>query len=836
MENPCYFYPAHIFSMKNLILILFILIPGACGLAQNIEDYPEYPVPAKYRMKSAAQLPYRVDNSAKKYFPAVFNQYGYSCNQASSIGYVFNYEINRLRNLSSNEPANLFTPGFVWNFFNSGNWGVGVSYFDSWEVVKTAGCASYADYPFYQEGTGIWMSGYDKYLRTMGNRITVNYSLPVGTPEDLLIFKQYLFDHLEGSPDGGVASFQISSDRMDTRQWDDPDTGESWPVIWTFGNNVGHAMTFVGYNDSVRIDLNNDMRYTNDVDINKDGAVDMRDWEIGALLAVNSWGQGWNKGGKSYVLYSVVARNGNEGGIWGRSVHVVKALKEYNPQLTMRVVMRHEQKNKIRILAGVSTDTSAIRPKEMLSFPMFSFQGDELPLLDMENTEDSSRFEFGLDISPLLTNIDPGKPVKFFLVVEEKDLMNVAAGQIDEVSVIHYANETSEILSPSKNIPLINNGTTYVSVIRDLNFSRMEVEKPVATTFEAGEKFTLNLQAAGGIAPYRWELVNDYQEKSFTRLYEVIPGDTLSSSAHEKRYSRIDLPFSFPFFGTDYSAVYADINGALHFENVDIAYPYMIMEELAFRVRKSIVPLGADIQINDPEDVLICRKTDSVVTVQWHASVYVGLKLYPVSVSVNLYPDGTIEFLYGQRAIPPQGDYDWEAGISNGDAHFFRYASISGTRLIFENYGIRFSPVDYPDDLTLTDTGVLSGVARDTGHIWNIRVKATDSYNQSQYSYIPISTVNWEEARLLSQNFPNPFDRSTAIFFRVPSELPVILEIWDFSGRKVREIVNKTLLAGEYTYYWNAKDEKNRDVGPGLYVYRLRVGERSESGRMALIR
>jgi flagellar hook assembly protein FlgD len=64
----------------------------------------------------------------------------------------------------------------------------------------------------------------------------------------------------------------------------------------------------------------------------------------------------------------------------------------------------------------------------------------------------------------------------------------------------------------------------------------------------------------------------------------------------------------------------------------------------------------------------------------------------------------------------------------------------------------------------------------------------------------------------------------------------VTIEIFDFSGRKVKQIINATLLAGEHTVYWNAKDITNRNVNPGIYFYRLRAGERSETKRMVIVR
>ena len=51
-----------------------------------------------------------MDNSTSIHFPPIFNQYGFSCNQASSIGYVFTYEINRLRGVASDAPERLYSP------------------------------------------------------------------------------------------------------------------------------------------------------------------------------------------------------------------------------------------------------------------------------------------------------------------------------------------------------------------------------------------------------------------------------------------------------------------------------------------------------------------------------------------------------------------------------------------------------------------------------------------------------------------------------------------------------------------------------------------------------
>ena len=826
-----------ILLMRKLLFIIFLTGAAFAGQSQSIGDYPVYPVPEKYRLKAGAGLPYKVDNGQKKYFPPVVDQGGtYSCNQAGSIGYVFTYEMNRVRNLAADTPENRYNPGFTYNFLNSSNGGVGASYFDSWEIVKAAGTANDVDYTYYMTGVGIWMSGYDKYYRAMKNRISMNYSLPVGTPEDLAIFKQYLYNHFEDSPDGGIANIQISSEGIATQNWTDPSTNEEWPVIYSFGDEIGHCFTFAGYNDSVRVDLNHDGKFTNDIDINGDGIVDMNDWEIGAFLAYNSWSAWWGKQGRAYVLYSVVARDGNKGGVWNRSVHIIKAEKNYTPKLTMRVVLRHTQRKRISLQAGFSTDTTAATPQQTLSFPLFNHQCDYTPLIDRENPTDPTRFELGLDITPLLNYLEPGAPVKFFLIIEETDPNGVASGRVDEFSVINYSTGTNEVISRQKNVPVVNNGLTYVSLSETINFDKLKVEKPIITSVVVGQPFYAQLSASGGQPPYTWDLVKDYQEKSYSKTFEDITGDTLSDITIKKQFQRVTLPFEFPFYGNKYKSLVADMSGSLFFNNEYIAYPYVINQDLVFKVRKSIIPFGADIQIHLPGDALIYKVTDSVVTFEWKASVYTGLKLYPLSVIAKLFADGRMEFDYGKRSVPPQNDYPWQVGISNGDQSLYKYASASQNQLMFENYAITFTPLDFPANLALTEDGTLNGLADKGEHLWNILVKVTDLNNQVQTAAIPISTMTEDSSKAVSRNYPNPFKRTTGISFNVTEELPVILDIFDFSGRRVMELLNKTLAPGEFTYYWNARDESNRDVNPGIYIYQIRIGARKETGKMVLVR
>ncbi|MTI87966.1 MAG: T9SS type A sorting domain-containing protein [Balneolaceae bacterium] len=83
----------------------------------------------------------------------------------------------------------------------------------------------------------------------------------------------------------------------------------------------------------------------------------------------------------------------------------------------------------------------------------------------------------------------------------------------------------------------------------------------------------------------------------------------------------------------------------------------------------------------------------------------------------------------------------------------------------------------------------------------------------------------------LSQNYPNPFNPSTTFSYEIPSATHVVLEIFDVTGRQVAELVNKRKTAGIYTVRYNASH-----LGSGVYIYRLRAGEKVMSRKMILIK
>jgi flagellar hook assembly protein FlgD len=68
------------------------------------------------------------------------------------------------------------------------------------------------------------------------------------------------------------------------------------------------------------------------------------------------------------------------------------------------------------------------------------------------------------------------------------------------------------------------------------------------------------------------------------------------------------------------------------------------------------------------------------------------------------------------------------------------------------------------------------------------------------------------------------------------SEVKVQLGIYDLQGRLIRLLVESVKSAGCYTTFWDGRDEEGRKVPSGVYLYRLRAAEFSQSRKMVLMK
>lgn len=83
----------------------------------------------------------------------------------------------------------------------------------------------------------------------------------------------------------------------------------------------------------------------------------------------------------------------------------------------------------------------------------------------------------------------------------------------------------------------------------------------------------------------------------------------------------------------------------------------------------------------------------------------------------------------------------------------------------------------------------------------------------------------------LSTNYPNPFNPSTNINYKLSKESFVKINVFDVLGRNVANLVNEKKPAGDYSVTFNASN-----LNSGVYFYRIETDYASETKKIVLIK
>ncbi|MBP6977931.1 MAG: FlgD immunoglobulin-like domain containing protein [Bacteroidales bacterium] len=783
-------------------------------------------------------LPAMVDNTTQPYFRPIFMQDGGSCGQASGMGYCFTYEIDCERGIAADNLLTQYPTHYTWNFLNGGT-GSGSWHFDGWVIVQSDGCPNVLDWggDYAYGGYTRWMSGYEEYYNGMHNKVLDIYAIQVGDVQGLETLKHWLFNHLGKKEPGGLAVFAAGVSNNFTMTYlpaGTPEAGKSVVVWWDA--QVNHAMTIVGYNDSIRYDFNGDGQYTNHIDINGDGLVTLKDWEIGALKFANSWGEGFGDGGTAYMMYKGLADAVSQGGIWTNTIHVITTRQIYSPYAAFKGVVKHTSREKIRFVAGVSADTTATEPDYEMTFPLFKNQGGDLYMQGGYSEEDKI-LEFGLDITPLLGQITTGQPARFFFSLVETDITNTGTGEIISLSLIDYTAGGEEVVCPQQQVPIVENGTTTLSLCKTITFDAPSITTEALPPAVVNEPYTVQLEASGGTQPYEWNLLINYEENPIIGTYPAITDELLTPTDYDDGFAVKELEFPFPFYGETYDKVTLLTDGSIVFAE---AFDY-IRDEEKIKIRKVITAYCADMMIYPEQgDGIYYQGNANCAIFRWKTSKFDEPGV-DIDVAVVLNANGNIDFYYGNSITEGTG---WAAGISRGDGQSFTIASISNMNSIPDNFALEFCPPDYPMGMTITGDGIFQGTPTIDNHSWDIIFRVTDYLNISSAKTLTLSTLHVDVPLPGTVNNgipadiqPNPFSTETRIRFNLDQMEQTELLIYNLEGRRVRTLLHPQMLpSGDHTVTWNGTTDNGTRVEKGIYYYVLKAGNRFGSGKIIMMK
>lgn len=378
-------------------------------------------------------LPSSIDNSQTKYFPNIGNQGGLSsCASFATAYYTMTYMTALANDWSvkdengNNINSKIFSPKWSYNFVNDGQ-DIGAFAYQNYNVFKTHGCATLADFPYIGSGRDpknyrewakdeeIWRQA-SKYQVTDILRVSFNKSnkpnafITSNKDKDLDDAKRLLLN-------GYILNFYTWFSNANTKEVsDDPSTtaDDSYvnqKAIYQVNNQGAHEMTIVGYNDDIWVDINNN------------GIVD--NGEKGAFKIANSHGANYANNGFVWMAYDALNEKSTvlnftnstsrNGAFLNNEAEYVTVLKEEDPPVLAQFTMQHDSRKQLEVSLVYEKDGER---KATSYSPLLSYSGGDFPL---DGVNKGSEITFAIDLSHLEEkfNISLSDADKVYLQVKD---------------------------------------------------------------------------------------------------------------------------------------------------------------------------------------------------------------------------------------------------------------------------------------------------------------------------------------------------------------------------------------------------------------------------------
>lgn len=140
--------------------------------------------------------------------------------------------------------------------------------------------------------------------------------------------------------------------------------------------------------------------------------------------------------------------------------------------------------------------------------------------------------------------------------------------------------------------------------------------------------------------------------------------------------------------------------------------------------------------------------------------------------------------------------------------------------------------------VTSSTGGVLNALVtfvenNDTTKKFSVLTDASGNYSLNLLTSVESANSIPSEFEL-DQNYPNPFLSSTAISYKLNEQADVQITIYDILGREVKKLSATNQLAGVHGIRWDAKNDFGKKLAAGVYLYQLRVGNKTLTKKMIL--
>jgi len=430
----------------------------------------------------------------------------------------------------------------------------------------------------------------------------------------------------------------------------------------------------------------------------------------------------------------------------------------------------------------------------------------------------------------MLSYVDQ-KAVKFFFMVDSKG----GTGSVASFALNDYRSGTPVTKTCTEtNKTITANAMTVMSIVYDNMPDPLLITTANIPGGTQNTPYTTTLQASGGTTPYKWEaLKNVYYEvpagsETWQITTTVTPNDT------DDGFAEKTLPFTFPFFGKNYTKIFILTDGNIQFDS-SVAY---VRSKKALMGIKSIAALGADFVYQSGDKLNYSADANKAI-IRWqtkHMWSATGILTVNVDCACVLYPSGKIEYYYGALS----GDITGMAiGASGGEGAYYAkdYGSVTD---IPANHKFAILPEKEVTGLAMNaGSGVFSGTPTNDNGEYRVSFAVTDALEIKKTKSFTLTIGPAGISNSTMQYLLTPIkiiSSANAInfCFETNSALHASIEIFALNGQKIATVFSGKLTKGEQKIAWNL--ENGAGFSNGIYLCKLAVGNEKLVKRVALFR
>jgi hypothetical protein len=197
-----------------------------------------------------------------------------------------------------------------------------------------------------------------------------------------------------------------------------------------------------------------------------------------------------------------------------------------------------------------------------------------------------------------------------------------------------------------------------------------------------------------------------------------------------------------------------------------------------------------------------------------------GTATWHVQLAQPLAVDSGRTYLLSFTAMSTENPKSIDVVVQMNREPYTVYYQVTSTIESVQDYG----PYTWECPVTDHDAFIRFNIGNTSNTtFWLDNVKWFDTSLTGLKDRKPLNANGVPSMRLLSRNYPNPFNPGTTIQYRLPEEGAVTLAIYNMKGQTIRTLAQENQEPGDHSVRWNGMNEAGERVPSGVYIYRLLV-------------